>query len=275
MAFAPTLTKISAPGEFPRVEVFFNFTGAVLEATIYRVADGREYKVRGAVSMTVNGPVARIDTETPFGVPVTYRAQYRTAAGLLWSDTAEIILDEAGTWVHNPLDPGGAVLVDFHKDAGKKIQRPVTGEVYYPEGRRVGVVIGGGRGGIRKAPLDIYTHTLVDADKFRDMLGDYANATVPVLCWRLGAGLRLRYPRPFFTAVLDAEETELNNHIGRSDILWNVQGDEVSPPAPGLFVPLLTYADLNAFYATYGSMNADNASYSDINRRYDIAGTAG
>ena len=59
---------------------------------------------------------------------------------------------------------------------------------------------------------------------------------------------------------------------------WTVQrmvGDEVAPPVPGLFIPLLTNADLKAYYATNAAMKADNATNAALARRYDLSGLAG
>jgi hypothetical protein len=47
---------------------------------------------------------------------------------------------------------------------------------------------------------------------------------------------------------------------------------EANPPVPGLAVPLLTNADLNAMFATNAAIKAAHASNADVNRRYDLAG---
>ena len=53
-----------------------------------------------------------------------------------------------------------------------------------------------------------------------------------------------------------------------------IVGDEVAPPAPGLFIPLLRAADVNAFYATAAAANAAYLTASDLNRDYSLAGYA-
>ena len=65
-------------------------------------------------------------------------------------------------------------------------------------------------------------------------------------------------------------------HMGGGIIDWELSGDEVSPPAPGLFIPLLTNADLNAFYLTNAALKADplNTSNLQANRRYDLIGAS-
>jgi hypothetical protein len=277
MAYAPTITQYLDAAPMPRVEVLFtSFAAGTATVTVYRLGDGREYKMRGAVRAIVAGALTRIDTEVPFGIPVAYRAEMFNAAGLSlgFTDSTETTVNVAETWMHNPLDPKGGVAVAFRDNALNALSRPVMGDVYYPQGRRVGVVISGQRSGLRGVVLDVITDTVADADKVRGMLGDYSASTVPVLCFRVGAGDRLRIPRPLFAAVMDVQESDMNYVIGGTQITHAMKGDEVSPPAPGLFVPLLRRADLNAFYATRAALNADNLSRLSVNRRYDLAGTA-
>lgn len=270
-------TSLLDADPLPRVEVLVtDLPPEVTQVTGYRLADGREHQVRGMVRASTTGAISRLDTEAPFGVSVTYRAEMFNAAGvsLGFTPSVTLTLPVVGTWLHNPLDPTGAVRVELQVSAGRTLSRPVEGTVYRPQGRRVGVVIGGHRSGLRDLALLVYTTTLADADKVASMLGDYTSTTVPVLCVRIGSTTRMRVPRPLFLSVLDPKETALDVMRGGQLIGHDLSGDEVAPPAPGLFVPLLTRADLNAFYATRAALNADNLTRLDVNRRYDLAGTA-
>ena len=272
MAYAPTIIPFTNAAPAPRAEVLFTtFAPGTATVTVYRLAEGREYQVRGAVNAAVAGSLSRIDSEVPFGVPATYRAEMFDAAGMSlgFTDSGAVTLNVAETWVHNPLDPTGAVKVVFLQGSAKSIRRPSAGKVFYPEGRTVGVVISGARSGVTGIPLPVMTETFADADKIQAMLGGYGGRTVPVLCFRTPPPMRI--PRPFFVAVMDAAETDIAVSAGDEALSWEIEGDEVAPPAPGLFVPLLTNADINAFYATNAALNAGNLTNLDVNRRYELA----
>jgi len=275
--YAPTLTPYLDENPAPRVEVLFNsFASGTTAVTVYRLAQGREFRVRGAVRAATAGSLTRVDNEIPFGIDVTYRAEMFNAAGLSlgYTDSAKIRVNVDSMWVHNPLDPRGAIRAMFRATAARSIARPTEGEVFYPMGRRVGVVIAGQRRGVSEVALDLVVDDVATADAFQAMLGDYASTTVPTLCFRLGSKDRVRLPRPFFAATLDVEEQDQTYAIGGETIAYRVKGDEVSPPAPGLLIPLLTRADLNAYYATRAALKADNLTRLAVNRRYDLAGTA-
>jgi hypothetical protein len=274
MAYAPTLSTFLDANPCPRVEVLFSeLPYGVATVTVFRLAGGREFKLRGAVRAPVAGAFVRLDYEVPFGVDATYRAEMFDPDGtsLGFTSTASITVNETGTWVHNPLNPSGAVRVAFRGNAARDLSRPVEGDVFYPMGRRVGVVVAGQRRGLSGVQLDVVTDTLEQADKVADLLGSYSYTTVPTLCFRVGAFDRVRLPRPLFAAVLDVREQDMTYEIGGSTIAFEMQGDEVAPPATGLFISLLTRADVNAYYSSRLALNNDNLTRLGVNRRYDLA----
>ncbi|RKT33679.1 hypothetical protein DEU34_2283 [Microbacterium sp. AG1240] len=260
-------------------------------------------QVRGMVRLPVSGAVSRIDFEVPFNAVVSYRAELFDGAGVSLGFTDPAVLGEtfsglapseellpgslypeeslagAGvispfTWMHNPLAPEGAVRVSMSDSAAAEISRPTPGAVVYPRGRRVGVMVSEPRRGLSGFVADVYCDSLEDADRVQAMLGDYNTTTVPVLCIRPGLDFNARITAPLFLGVSDIVEEGLTVRWGGSDLIQRISGDEVSPPVPGLFIPLLTYADLNAYYSTYAAFNSDNASYLAASRRYELAGSA-
>jgi hypothetical protein len=275
MAYAPQLTAYaSLSGSGPSVEVFFSsLPSGTASVTLYRSAGGRQYTVRGAVRASTAGQFTRRDGEVPFGVAVSYRAEAFNSSGvsLGFTSPASITVDELGTWVHNPLDPAGAVQVMFRESAARDLSRPTEGDVFYPQGRRVGVVVSGQRRGLSGVRLDVIVDDIESADRLQAMLGDYNSDTVPVLCFRIGAEDRVRLPRPLFAAVMDAREQDLTYVLGGSQIVTEMEGDEVAPPAPGLFISLLIRADVNAFYASRADVDAYNLTRLDVARNYGIA----
>lgn len=277
MAYEPVLTTYTDPAPAPRVEVLFNtFAPSTAFVTVYRLSGGREYKVRDAVLAATAGALSRIDHEVPFGQASAYRAEMFDAAknSLGFTGTTTLTLNVSQTWVHNPLDPAGAVMVEMLDTAARSISKPLDGTVFYPSGRKVGVVISGQRRGVSGVRLDCATHTDSDADKFARLVGDYGTTTVPVLCFRFSAALKIRLPRPFFSAVLDPRERDVDLRYGGSEIDWDLTGDEVSPPAAGIIIPLLRRKDINAAFATNAAIAAGNLTRLAVNRRYDLGGTA-
>lgn len=261
----------------PRVEVFIDDLDAA-SVTVYRLAGGRQFPVRGAVGAPTAGTLSRIDFEVPFNTEVTYRAEMFDADGLSlgFTDPESITLNVADTWMHNPLDPQGAVSVRLVDSAARSLSRPVPGEISYPMGRRVGVVLSEPRRGLRGAVFDVITETLADADLVQAMVGGYTSSAVPVVCVRFGSDstVRRRVTSPLFLGVLDLPEEDFDVRFGGEVTVQRVTGDEVAPPAPGVFIPLLTAADINAYYATAADANSAYLTASDLNRDYTLAGYA-
>ena len=260
----------------PFVEVFIDdLIPEAASVTVYRLAGGREFQVRGAVSAPTGGTFTRIDFEIPFNIPVTYRAELFDASGesLGFTDSATITLSVLDSWMHNPLNPAGAVKVELTGESGGRIVRPTPGVVSRPRGRRVGVVLSEPRQGVTGLLLDVRTRNDADADAVQAMFGD--DGMPPVVCIRLGSrdGV-MRVPQPLFLSALSVAEVDITHQWGGGVISHPIEGDEVDPPIPGLFVPLLTRADINTFYSARSAVNASGLMRSDVNRQYDIAGVA-
>lgn len=278
MVSAPVLTPYLDEDPCPRVEVFFDdlHTGTAF-VTVYRMAGGREEEVQGAIFAPTAGALTRIDFAVPFNVPVTYRAQMfdgaRVSLGFTPAATVTVLSDH--TWLHNPLNPHGAVKVSLAASTGQTISRPVPGTVSRPRGRSVGVILSEPRQGVVGLRFDVRAESLETADRVQALIGGYAQNITPVICIRLGGDeTRLRVPQPLFLGVLDIVEADMNVAWGGEDTRQLMVGDEAAPPAPGLFIPLLTAADINAFYATATALKADNLTGAAVNRRYDLAGFA-
>lgn len=270
------ITLLSDVTEAPFVEVFIDdLIPDATSLTVYRLADGREFQMRGAVRAPTAGTFTRVDFEVPFNIPVTYRAELFDSGGnsLGFTDSASITLSVEESWMHNPLDPAGAVRVVFGEEGGWSVTRPTPGVVSRPLGRRVGVVLSEPRQGVTGLKLSVRTSGDADADKVQTMVGD--RGMPPVVCIRLGAAdQRLRLPRPLFLSALTVTELDMDHRWGGSEMAHTFDGDEVDPPIPGLFVPLLTAADINVSFVSAAVLNAAHLTAADVNRRYDLAGAA-
>ena len=138
----------------------------------------------------------------------------------------------------------------------------------------MGVLVAGQRRGVQGVDLTVVTDSIEQVDKLQAMFGTYDTNLPPILCFRVGSNDRIRLPRPFFAAVLAPSEMDVNYAIGTGEqITTEMQGDEVSPPAPGILIPLLTNADINRFYLTNALINAEPSNLA-VNRRYDLIGAA-
>lgn len=271
------ITLLSNVTAAPFVEVFIeDLIPEAASLTVYRLAAGREFQMRGAVRAPTAGSFTRVDFEIPFNVPVTYRAELFDEDGnsLGFTDSASITLSVLDTWMHNPLSPRGGVKVQLTAASAQRVLRPSPGVVSRPLGRRVGVVLTEPRQGVTGLVLEVETETEADADAVQAMCGD--SGQPPVLCVRLGSrDGRMRVPQPLFLSALSVPEEDITHRWGGGVIRHQIEGDEVDPPIPGLFVPLLTRADLNAFFGTRGSLNSAGLTRADINRLYSLAGSAG
>jgi hypothetical protein len=274
---APTLTPYVDEAPCPRVEVFFpSFTVGTASVTVYRLSGGTEQQMRGAVDAATGGTLTRIDFEVPFNRPVSYRAEQFNAAGqsLGFTPTAAVTVSVSSSWMHNPLDPQNAVKILLGGESAVRILRPTPGVVARPKGRRTGVVLSEPRQGVVGLELDVRTTTDTEADAVRAMCGDAGMP--PVVCIRLGADYGImRVPQPLFLSVLDVPELDITYQWGGGEISHQINGDEVDPPIPGLFVPLLRAKDINVSFATAAAVNTAHLRASDVNRRYDLAGAAG
>lgn len=274
---APTLTAYVDAMPCPRVEVFFaSFVAGTASVTVYQLSGGEERQVRGAVNAPTGGTLTRIDFEVPFNRAVSYRAEQFDAAGqsLGFTPTASVMVPSPFSWMHNPLDPQGAVRITLGGDSAGQVVRPSPGVVSRPKGRRVGVVLSEPRQGVTGLRLDVRTFNADDADAVQAMFGD--KGMTPVVCVRLGADYGLmRVPQPLFLSVISVPEVDITWQWGGGEISHPIEGDEVSPPIPGLFVPLLRAMDINVSFPTASAVNSSHLRASDVNRRYDLAGAAG
>lgn len=284
----PLLTPMSDDVPCPRVAVLVEaLPAAAATATLWRTVGpveggGRREEVRGALRVPVSGVLSVIDFEAPLDVEVTYQAALFDAAGAVieWTDQASTILisprwedGHSRILVHNPLDPRTAMWVQLGKAAASSVLKPTPGVVGWAEGRRLGLVQGGRRRGMVGVPLDVVTDTWEDGQRFDALFGTVDVQRLPILCIRIPRELqRTRLPAVWFAAVLEPSA----EHAHWSDrIVWRMVADEVAPPVPTLVVPLLSRADIAAYYASRQAVRAGNASRLALSRRFEIAGSGG
>lgn len=267
-------------GGAPKVELqLTSLGGSVASVTGYRLANGREQQVRGTIGALVSGGGSWVDFAVP-AEQATYRFELFDSGGssLGFTESVSVELGFTGFYMHNPLSPSGAVRVTLADTAGAVLSRPVPGQVVYPKGRRVGIMVANPRRGVAGGVFDVHCEDLQTADQIQGFLGDYTSTTVPVICIRPGvdyAGLRVS--SPLFLGVLDIAEVGRDVRFGGQVTTQQITGDEVSEPAPGVFIPLLSRADVNAYYAAgdRGDLNNAYLTRLALNSDYDLSGFSG
>ncbi|MFF2274216.1 hypothetical protein ACFVTX_18220 [Agromyces sp. NPDC058136] len=256
----------------PWVEVFpVDLPPAVARLRMIRTSEDRTWLVRGGVDVAPG--VAAQDFECPLKSTATYRAELYDAAGtrLGYTDSASVVLNVDGTWVHQPLQPLVATQVELDDGSGATLYRETPGELTYVEGASVARRIGSRRRGLTKVPISISAFG-VQMDAFQAILGSYEVEQLGVLCIRTSAPVR--WPRTFFASSDDLAEQDVSVKVGGAYVQFIGTLTEVEPPHPGLVMPLLRYDDLDAF-GDYAAQDAGWATYTDRDRAYALAGLAG
>lgn len=277
--YEPMLRIFQDRAHGPRVEVAFgSLPAGAVYLTVVRTVGGDAVPVRGALRMRVAGVAKPMDYEVPFDVESTYHGVAYSAAGVKIAETGKSSItvgseDPDFARIHNPLDPSTSVLVRFEASAVAKRSRHFGGEVMYPIGRGVGVAVTTGRSGYKGLALDLIAETIEQSQKIDALFGDHRRKRLPILCVRVPQShYRMRLPPVLFVAVLNPDEEPIKTDDAS---IWRLTGEEVSPPAPALVVPLLSRDDVDAAYTSRNAMDAAHLTRYDMSTRYDLAGGAG
>lgn len=275
--YEPALTVFNDAAPCPRVEVYFgSLYAGTATLTVTRTSEERVYKVRGMVGAPAAGTFSRIDYEVPFNTPVSYQAECFNDAGvsLGFTGATTITVVSRSSWIHNVFKPDGATRVEFRQDSFRELNRPVSGTVVYPEGAVAGVLTGGQRRGLTDLQVSIQFWDEINANRVQGMFGGYGVAVHPVVCVRVGSDTRVRLPKPLYLAVTGnvTERADAGFSAGLDMIPLAFRGDEITPPAPGVAMPTVTYADVAAAYPTYEQTAQNLRTYEAWSRAYTLRG---
>lgn len=263
----------------PFVDVLVSeFPVGTVSLSVRRTAGGRTFPVRGLTRSTAAGAASVRDYEAGLDVASTYRTEFFDVEGLSIGFDSPVTVTLASVadvwgdsvaWFHDPLDPSTSVKVSLLGGAGHGISRPIPADVGFVSGRSVGVVFPGTRQGVQRLTLDCVTESREDGDRFDALFGRYDSDALGVVCVRTRP--RTRFPSTLFAFVgspvgqaRDYDSWALN---------WFMEGDEVVPPVPAVVVPLLTYADFTAYYATYQDFTDSYPDYITATRDYSVKGS--
>ena len=273
MTAAPTLTAYLDANPSPRVLVTVTVLATGTQTvTITRVTEGRSFKVRGGVNLYAVGGVVVMDYECPFGVVATYRVEMFDVNGLSlgFTDAAAVTLAVTQTWIHQPLKPLLAVNVTLLLGTADALVRKSPGNLIYPEGATTGTWIGTQREGLTGTKIAFIMNSTSDADRLQSMFGGYTTDFPAILCIRTAAPIRL--PRILFAACSAPSETSMA--LG-SIVTFDLTVDEVAAPFPGLIIPTLRRADIDAAFTTRSARAAAYSTRLQRDSDYSKAGLAG
>lgn len=267
-----------APGTVPHTVIEVDGLAAgVAAVTLWRDDGSRWSEVRGAVMVPVAGSWAGVDWECGFNRETAYRVEQFDSGGLSlgFLPPATVTVNSEWTWVHNVLSPRDGVRVRASDKAFAAIDRPYDGDLVWARGASYATAVGSARRGIVGMNLELFTDTIEQADLVRGLLGSPGNELPPVLCVRKGLNeLSARIPSTLIVQTDTIVEVDFDVRFGGETVVHEMAVTEARPPAIRLATPLLTLADLDAYYATLGALDADNLTLGDIDRRWDLAGFA-
>jgi hypothetical protein len=281
-----TLTPKTDMAPVPRIEIVVNSVDVPAGTdliTIWRISEGREYRVRDGIDRVMVTAVSLVDVEAARGVVSTYEAECwdgslflgRVALG---STTLAFVGDDNSLLVQQPLDPALSVEVIKLDGMWPEFIRSTPGDLVYAEGAFVPTYVGfGPRRALEQLTVDIAVASRAAAVALHATLGTYDTPQLPIWLLRGAGGLA---PRLLFVRVASLVEIDIDVRmlpVGADADGWSTFRavvDEVAPPAPAVVSSILSYDDLDAGYASYTAMDAAYASYDAKDRDYTLAGLA-
>lgn len=269
----PILVLIDDDALGPRVQVLFRTLAAgTARITVRRTVAGRTLDVRGGIDLYAVGGASVLDQEVPFGVPASYQAEQFDADGtsLGMTNASSIIVDSEDTWVSQPLNPALAVQVRVRLSSTATLGWESPGDTLWTQGSAVGRVVNGQRSGLKGISLLLRLPSPADADEFISMWGDYDSTYPAVVCIRTPPNVPLP-PVLFLGCRAPKRLTSGANKL----VHYQLDGDEVAPPAPGLVIPPLTRDDIDAAFPTRDARAAAYTTRLERDTDYSLAGLAG
>ena len=219
------------------------------------------------------GSLSLIDYEPPLRGSFSYEAECwagSTPLGRVAIGSSTIGWT-GGTVIQQPLDPSLAVKVQLNWGTAPELTRATPGGLVFSSGEATPDYVGfGPRRSLQGVPV-AFEVADADLETLHATLGTYETPQLPIWLIRSTAG---RWPSVFFCHVPFLSEVDRSGYGG--DVLgFTTTVDEVNPPAPALVIATLSYADLDAGYASYTARDAAYASYDAQDRDYSLAGLAG
>lgn len=261
---SPTLAGYNDANPCPRVEVAVTVAGAQT-VTVWRTTGGQRVKVRGADNVLATDVFFIVDYEVPLARDVQYTASIDGGAEGPAS-TAYIPSDTA--WLQDPLSPSqSAPLRTTSGDGAVISSRALTSLTYAMPtslvqvlGATYPVALGGTRSQAQRIPFDLFCNVAEATSKIASIL----NTAFPVLLRPLPVMDPL--PPVCFMSIPQVDRQPVTTFIGGTLTRWSLTADLVAGPAISVIVPVWSYADVSALWATYGDATATGRTYLDFLR---------
>lgn len=264
----------------PRVEITVNGLDAVgpSRVTVWRsTVGGKRRAVRGWKNRLVFGSDFEVDYEAPLGREVQYDLQVISGAVTPLRVTTYAELDVDTGYIQDPLVPASAVPCSSFSGAGLPVPtlapaayRKLTYAMESSQAHVLGSDTPVGFAGQRMVASGVDFSVLTDSAEQGSALRNILLTAYPVLVRPLPSWGDL--PDLLYLDAPAPTEEPLNGHHGGTVTRWALVGDQVTPPSLSVVVPLWTYDDVQALWASYtyafqqAAAVAINATYLDDQR---------
>lgn len=226
--------------------------------TIVQLSDEGQINVRDAENVVAPGGVFKTDYEIPLGISTSYRAQMFTAGGadlgFTSSTSVEVDIDPGWAVVQDYLEPKQVVLVQAEKQFANTLQKTRT-LALYPAGTDT-VALLGELGLLTGLNLRLVTMTNDDQQALDTILenGTVLIRTMPPM----------PVPRQLFVAIGAPTRVPSDVRWGGETSIYDITGDEVSRNTLTVLVPVTTWADVIAFFASWTALIAAHSTWLDL-----------
>lgn len=271
-----TLAPRNTMAPVPRVEISFeaaDLPAGTDRVTVWRVANGREFKVRDGIDRVVISAVNMVDVEPDLRGSIIYQAECwagSTPLGRVALGATEMAW-AGGAVIQQPLDPSLSVEAVLKWGTANELARESPGALVFSSGAVAPDYVGFGPRRALQGVDIVLDVAESDRETLHASLGTYAQSQLPI--WLIRAP-DVRWPAVFFCHVPRLVEVDRSGY-GGNVLSYVLKVDEVNPPAAALVISLLSYDDLDVSYASYTAMDAAYASYDIRDRDYSLAGAAG
>lgn len=258
-AYTPALAlvaKTDAP--CPRVEVTItDLTPTDNVVNLWRTADGVRQAVRGARRWTVNGSNFVVDYEAPLGRTVQYDLE--VVSGLnngAAAPSQTTSITSATWWIQDPRVPGTATPINVGKQDSSKpyLTAASVSSLEYAAGVNIIPIVGnpapvaliGQRGIAGQVDFSMFTNMASQTTQLRNLL-----QSSTLLLVRTNGTRNNGVPGLAYYAAAKPVEEPVTVRFGGTLTKWQLKGDLVSAPTMNVLVPVWTYGNVAALWATY------------------------
>lgn len=258
--YTPVISVIAKPlfDPTPRVEVTItDLTPTTNTVTLWRTADGKRQAVRGFRKRDVVTSDYVVDNETPLGRSVSYELEILSGIMAQAAATPAVTqVDAVSGAIQDPLVPGSSIPVHgtvgpngeayIRDQALKDLEYAIESSLIPIMGSSDPIAILGQRMSARGVDMSMSTRAAQAAADLRNLLKEVGIILVrPLPNWASGL------PGLCYMLVSSPREQPVDEAWGGQLIRWELVGDLVAAPNMQVLVPLWSYGDVKALWATY------------------------